>query len=154
MANYLAIDYGTKNIGLALADEVLRIPYPLKSVPNNPKIIETLEQVVNEHAVTKIIIGLPTHAYGNEGESAKQARALGEKLKILNLPIIFEDERFTSAMVKKMMADTHPALSELPSTLKLQRTGRRAGKKYDKDAVEASVILESYLAKIKNQKSK
>ena len=126
MANYLGIDYGTKNIGLALADEALRIPYPLESVSNNSKIIETIKDVVREHEVSKIVIGLPKHAYGNEGESAKAARGFGEKLKILDLPIIFEDERFSSAMVKKMMADE---------------------KNYDKDAIEAAVILESYLEK-------
>ena len=42
MANYLGIDYGTKNIGLALADEALRIPYPLESVSNNSKIMPLL----------------------------------------------------------------------------------------------------------------
>src|SRR3989338_6855084 len=126
MSSILAIDYGTKNIGLALADEVLRIAYPLKSVQNNENFIEVIKQIISEHQVIKIIIGLPSHTYGNEGESAKAARGFGEKLKILDLPIIFEDERFSSAMVKKMMADE---------------------KNYDKDAIEAAVILESYLEK-------
>ncbi len=131
MSSILGIDYGTKNIGLALADVDLRIAYPLKSVPNNQKIIETINKVINEHEVVKIIIGLATHTYGNEGKSAKAARTLGEKLNIFGLSIIFEDERYSSALVKKMMAED---------------TG------YDKDAVEASVILESYLQKIENRK--
>lgn len=128
MANYLGVDYGSKNIGLALADATLRIPYPLESVPNNQKIVDTIAHVVKEHEVATIVIGLPTHAYGNEGEGALAARDLGEKLKVLDLPIVFEDERFSSAMVKKMMTDE---------------------KNYDKDAIEAAVILESYLEKNK-----
>ena len=126
MSSILAIDYGSKNIGLALADLALRIPYPLDSLRNDKSVIEKIKKIITEHEVQKIVIGLPKHAYGNEGESAKQARAFGEQLKIFNLPIIFEDERFSSAMVKKLMADE---------------------KNYDKDAIEAAVILESYLEK-------
>lgn len=124
MSSILAIDYGTKNIGLALTDAILRIPYPLESVPNDKKIIDTIARVVKDHEVAAIVIGLPTHTYGNEGESAELARLFGEKLKVLELPIIFEDERFSSALVKKLMAED---------------------KNYDKDAIEAAVILESYL---------
>lgn len=127
--NILGIDYGSKNIGLALADMDLRIPYPLTSVRNDKTAKAEIKKIINEHEVKKIVIGLPMHTFGNEGVAAEAVRAFGRTLEDLGVPIIFEDERFSSAMVKKMMAED---------------------KNYDKDAIEAAVILESYLAKNKS----
>ncbi|MBU4421500.1 Holliday junction resolvase RuvX [Candidatus Parcubacteria bacterium] len=124
--NLLAIDYGTKNIGLAMNNGT-EIAFPLKSIINNEKAIEEIKDVYDEEMIEKIILGMPTKMDRTAGALAGEIKAFAEKLKEADMNFEFEDELLSSEQTKKMMEDYSG--------------------KYDKDAVEASVILQTHLDK-------
>ena len=55
----LAIDYGTKRIGLAITDPLKIFAYPLITLPNDSKFIMQLKKIIAEYHVVKIILGYP-----------------------------------------------------------------------------------------------
>ena len=98
MPTYLGIDYGTKRIGLALADE-LGIALPLGKIPgvDFPDWIEEMKRVVNERGVDELVIGYPIHMDGAVGKRAKEVDTfISELMEKISLPVHRVDERLTS----------------------------------------------------------
>ncbi|MFC1612375.1 Holliday junction resolvase RuvX [Patescibacteria group bacterium] len=124
--NVLGIDFGTKNIGLAMNNNT-EIAFPLKSILNNENIIDEIKDVCDEEGIDKIVLGMPTKMNRSRGVLAEEIEKFAEKLKIANLKVDFEDELLSSEMTEKMM--------------------RNYKGKYDKDAIEAAVILQTFLDK-------
>jgi putative Holliday junction resolvase len=125
--NILSIDYGTKNIGLAINNGT-EIAFPFKSIQNSEKAIEEIKDICDEENIGTIIIGKPTKMNRSAGALAGEIKVFAEKIKEASgKSVEFEDEILSSAQVSKMMADY--------------------GGKYEKDAIEAAVILQSYLDK-------
>ena len=101
----LGLDYGTRRLGLALTNFEQTIATPFETyLRSNPKQDEKyLLQKVAEYRVVGLVVGLPVHMSGDEGEKAREARAFGEwAAGITKLPVLFSDERYTSAL-----ADEH-----------------------------------------------
>jgi len=141
MANILAIDYGTKRIGLAIADEKLKIPLPLKPIieKNQQQVLEKIANLCREKNVFQIVIGLPLSFEFEETSMCQEIKAFGEKLKqITGIKIIYENEVLTTEAAKKMRQTT----SQLKS--------RKDKPKNHFDSQAASLILESYLRKVKS----
>ena len=141
MANVLAIDYGTKRIGLAIADEKLKIPLPLKPIieKNQQQVLEKIANLCREKNVFQIVIGLPLSFEFEETSMCQEIKAFGEKLKqITGIKIIYENEVLTTEAAKKMRQTT----SQLKS--------RKDKLKNHFDSQAASLILESYLRKVKS----
>ncbi|MBU0647862.1 Holliday junction resolvase RuvX [Patescibacteria group bacterium] len=98
--NYLAIDYGEKNVGIAYKthDNPI-VPSDSISYQTLPELIKRITNICNEKHIHQIIIGLPLNLKGEKAQQAKIveefSQALGQKIK---LPIEFIDERFTSKM--------------------------------------------------------
>lgn len=141
MANVLAIDYGTKRIGLAIADEKLKIPLPLKPIieKNQQQVLEKIANLCREKNVFQIVIGLPLSFEFEETSMCQEIKAFGEKLKqITGIKIIYENEVLTTEAAKKMRQTT----SQLKS--------RKDKPKNHFDSQAASLILESYLRKVKS----
>ena len=124
--NYLAVDYGTKNIGLAMNNGT-EIAFPLRTVLNSENMIGEIKDVCDEEMIDKVVLGMPTKMDRSKGALADEIKEFAEKLKEANLEVEFEDELLSSEQTKKMMEDYKG--------------------KYDKDAIEAAVILQSYLDK-------
>ncbi|MCQ2911378.1 MAG: Holliday junction resolvase RuvX [Clostridia bacterium] len=111
MGRLMGLDYGSKTVGVALSDllhvtasgfEVVRRPneIDLKST------IERIVQIVKEQQVEKIVLGLPKHMNGDEGDSADKVKHFKEKLeKQVNVPIVLWDERLTTVQSHNMMKD-------------------------------------------------
>ena len=98
MPTYLGIDYGTKRIGLALADE-LGIALPLGTIPgvDFPGWIEEMKRVVKERGVDELVIGYPIHMDGVVGKRAKEVDTfISELMEKTSLPVHRVDERLTS----------------------------------------------------------
>ena len=76
MPNYLGIDYGTKRIGLAWADE-LGISLPIGSIPGvfNRGCWDALADEINKRQITELVVGYPIHMDGNIGKRAKEVDA-------------------------------------------------------------------------------
>ncbi|MBU1179494.1 Holliday junction resolvase RuvX [Patescibacteria group bacterium] len=125
--NILGIDYGTKNIGLAINNDT-EIAFPFRSISAGENAVEEIKDVCDEEMIDEIVLGMPTKMNRSQGTLAEEIKEFAEKLKEeINLPLEFEDELLSSEMTKKMMEDYSG--------------------KYDKDAVEAAVILQTFLDK-------
>ncbi len=96
MYKVMALDIGTKRIGVALSDFLLMIANGHCCISRQPenKAIEEILKIAKENRVQKIIVGLPYNMDGSQGFQADDCKEFASKLK--GYEIIFEDERLTS----------------------------------------------------------
>jgi putative holliday junction resolvase len=104
----LAIDPGQKRIGLAISDPFGNFAVALETIPGfkmgNP--IPKLEALCKQYDVADIVLGLPLHMNGDEGEGATQARELAQQLTdILKINVTLLDERLTSKIAERMLRE-------------------------------------------------
>ncbi len=133
MPRYLAIDLGDKRTGLAFADSVLRLPMPLDVVhaTTHELVRDAVLRVIASHDPTDLIVGLPYHMDGREGQRAALVRSFAQLLaQRTRLPMHFQDERCSSVDAEQF----------------LNQSGRTHGqKKAIRDALAACVILQAFL---------
>jgi putative Holliday junction resolvase len=119
----LALDHGTVRIGCALSDPSGTLATPLPVI--EPPEARAVAELVDEHEVEVVVVGLPLHLSGEEGSQAGLARSFCRELEaMLSVPVETYDERLTSRM-----ADA----------------SRRAGAGAARDSIAAAHLLESYL---------
>lgn len=128
----LALDVGKRRIGIAISDALAITARPLTTIERNRESATKILKIVSDMNVELLLIGLPVHLDGKEGEQAKDVRKFGDSLSVAgsNVPIHFVDERLSTVEAQERLAD------------------RRGGWKKDKkkiDEVAAAVILEAYL---------
>ena len=100
MGRILALDFGTKRIGVALSDESKKIAFMADYVSTDQK--QKLIELLQEKKVEKIILGLPKNLAGNETKSAEAVRDFGDWLEDeTKLPIEYIDERLTTKELSK-----------------------------------------------------
>ena len=98
----LGLDFGTRRIGIAVSDDEQRIASPLENlhagrVPSWMRV--HLKNVAGEYRVVGLVVGLPLHMGGEEGQKAREARRFGAwAASATALPLAFWDERLTSAI--------------------------------------------------------
>jgi putative Holliday junction resolvase len=147
----LALDYGSKKIGMAIADAEARIAEPHDTLEriNRNEDVRRLREFARDHQVKQIIVGLPLRLDGTPGEMAEEALRFAERLrKQLALPVEMVDERLTSWEAERILEEelgrriTH---SETHSGRK--KAARTSDGKYTVDAVAAMIILREYLAR-------
>ena len=93
----VGLDFGTRRVGVAVSDSGQSIASPLRVLPRDGSFHQHLARVVSEYEGVGLVVGLPVHMSGDEGEKAGQAREFGEAAAAaLGLPVAFHDERFTS----------------------------------------------------------
>lgn len=129
----LAIDHGRIRLGLAVSDPERRIASPLANYTRRDakQDAEYLKRIVAEEDIDAIVVGLPVHLSGREGESARAAREFGQWLhKATGMACIFWDERFSTR-------EAESSLWQAGLTHK-KRKARR-------DQVAATILLQSYL---------
>jgi putative holliday junction resolvase len=131
----LAVDWGSKRIGLALSDETQTLAQPLPTLTRRAgkrfPMAQLLDQIT-QHQVVGIIVGLPLDESGAEGDAAHAARALADDIKkrVGELEVSMWDERMTTARVLA-------AVREMG--------GSTRGRKEDVDAMAAALLLQHYL---------
>lgn len=131
----LGVDYGRKRVGLATIDLETSLAFPLRSIPSDKaaELAAAIAAVAAEEAAGKIVVGLPRRMSGpgGAGDIERDVLELVEALRaIAAAEIDTEDERLTTALV--------------------ERERREAGltkKQFDKDAVAAAALLETYVAR-------
>jgi len=102
----LGLDYGERRIGVALSDLLGLTAQPL-TVLTRKNLLEEIASLVKQHEVTTLVIGLPKHMHGEEGEKAEEARAFGARVaEKTGLPVEFIDERLTTVAVQRMLSET------------------------------------------------
>ena len=133
MSRILALDHGTKRIGVAISDELKMIAQPLEFIPAEPlkDAFARLQTILVEKPTELILVGLPRNMDGTYGPAAEKVRAFVEQLKlVVAVPIRTWDERLTSAQANRVL---------------LQGNVRREKRKEKVDAVAAAILLQSYL---------
>jgi putative pre-16S rRNA nuclease len=148
-ATILAIDYGRSRIGLAIADAEARLPQPIGTLVrvNRNEDMRRLRELVRDHHVKQIVIGLPLRLDGTQSDMAEEASRFAERVrKQIGVPVEMVDERLTSWEAERLMEEVggHVIHKESPVT------GRKIKKEECKltvDSVAAAVILKEYLEK-------
>jgi putative Holliday junction resolvase len=144
VSRLLGIDLGSQRVGLAIADASIGIARPLATIARGASPdadAEAIGRVCREQGVVELVVGLPVHAGGAEGEMATTARAWASALgEALGLPVTMRDERLSSFEAERRLGRMPRGRSGGPPT-KSQRTAFRA--RIDREA--ASVILQDEL---------
>ena len=130
MYKVMALDVGTKRVGIALSDYLLMLANGHSYIQRQPetKAIETIYKIAKENNVQKIVVGIPYNMDGTKGVQAQDCEDFASKLK--DYEIIFEDERLTSDTAEENLRN------------------KKVDFKKDKGLVDiesACIILEQYL---------
>ena len=129
----LALDHGTKRIGIAISDELKMIAQPLEFSPAEPFLdfVTRLKEIIREKEVELILIGMPRNMDGSYGPAALKVQEFIAVLKdMVAIPIQTWDERLTSAQAQRFL---------------IQGGVRRQERKQKVDKMAASILLQSYL---------
>ncbi|HKA66987.1 MAG TPA: Holliday junction resolvase RuvX [Solirubrobacterales bacterium] len=120
----LALDHGTVRIGCALSDPSGTLATPLPVI--EPPEARVVAELVDEHEVERVVVGLPLHLSGKEGSQAALARSFCTELEaMLSIPVEAYDERLTTRMAE---------------------ASQRAGATAPRDSIAAAHLLQAYLA--------
>lgn len=110
----MGLDLGTKTIGVATSDPTRTIATPIETIARRKFTTDAarlLELAAREN-IGLFVLGLPVNMDGSEGPRAQSTRAFARNLaKLTPVPIVFWDERLSSAAVERMLieADTSRA---------------------------------------------
>jgi putative Holliday junction resolvase len=113
-APVIGLDLGSKTIGVAISDITLKIASPIETIARKKFTDDArrLMAIAGERRAGLFVLGLPLNMDGSEGPRAQSTRAFARNLgKLTPLPIVFWDERLTTAAVERMLieADTSRA---------------------------------------------
>jgi putative Holliday junction resolvase len=134
LGRVLAIDMGSRRVGLALSDESGVVAQPFRVVEAEPAatLVRRLADISTEVGAAELVVGLPRRLDGSLGPEAKQAQAIASELRAAaGLPVALVDERLSTAQADKAMIAGGRSRS--------QRRARI-------DAVAAALLLQDYLA--------
>lgn len=134
MYKVMALDIGTKRIGIALSDYLLMLANGHSYIPREPEenALESIKKIAKENHVEKIVVGLPLNMDGTKGFQAENCEEFVSKIK--DFEVIFEDERLTSDTAEENLRN------------------KKIDFRKDKGLVDiesACIILEQYLSRTK-----
>ena len=140
MARILAVDYGERRVGLAISDPTATIATPLAVLTRRPgkrPPVQAVTELIREHGVEHIVVGLPLMLSGEESEWTREVRVFGERLaQRAGVGVTFADERLTSVVAERAVR-----------SLGLKR--RQREQKQRIDAAAAMLILQAHLDSLK-----
>lgn len=129
----LALDHGTKRVGVAVSDEMKMIASPLEYIPAEPfaDFLTRLKEIIREKEVELILVGMPRNMDGSYGPAALKVQEFVAVLKdAIAIPIKTLDERLTTVQAQKFL---------------IQGNVRRDKRKEKVDKTAAAILLQSYL---------
>lgn len=124
---YLGIDFGKKRVGVSFSDEDGKIAFPLLVLENSEKIIEEIKKIILDKKIDKVVVGESKDFNMNENPIMEDIKMFSEKLLQNKISVVFHPEFLTS-----------------------QEAIQIQGKNDMLDASAATIILQSYLDKQKN----
>lgn len=104
----LAIDLGTKRVGVAVCDELRITVRPIETIQrrNWKDLLNRISRHISEFDARGLVIGLPLNLDGTEGPAAANAREVASKFeRSLSVPVYLQDERLTSEEAKSRVND-------------------------------------------------
>ena len=129
----LALDHGTKRIGVAVSDATKTIAQPLEYIPAEPfaDFLARLKKLLVEKEIDLVLIGLPRNMDGSYGPAAQKVEAFVAVLRsAITVPVKTWDERLTSSQANRVL---------------IQGKVRRRERKEKVDKMAAAILLQSYL---------
>jgi putative holliday junction resolvase len=129
----LALDHGSKRIGVAVSDETKTIAQPLEYILAEPfaDFLARLKKILGGKEIDLILIGLPRNMDGSYGPASQKVETFAAALKTaITIPIKLWDERLTSKMANRIL---------------IQGNVRRDKRKEKVDKMAAAILLQSYL---------
>jgi putative holliday junction resolvase len=129
----LALDHGSKRIGVAVSDELKVIAQPLEFLAAEPfaDVLKRLNELIRDKQVELILVGMPRNMDGSYGPAALKVQQFVAALTgALTVPIRTWDERLTSAQANRVL---------------IQGNVRRDQRKEKVDKMAAAILLQSYL---------
>lgn len=125
--NYLGIDWGKRDVGIALAHPETRVAVPLTTEHNDAGLVGRLGLLIRAEAVGTVVIGIPSHV--NRGEVVYPGKVLGRLLEeVLGIHVVYQDEMFTTKLAQQAL---------------INRGERHVHQKDDAEA--ARIILQEWL---------
>ncbi|MHB8732062.1 MAG: Holliday junction resolvase RuvX [bacterium] len=129
----LAIDLGTKRIGIALSDPTAMIATPLETLTGlgERRAAAHVAELCRRHDVAAVIVGWPRNMDASRGPAARQAEAFADRLRtLLPVPVELWDERLSTAAAERAL---------------IEADVRREERRRSRDRVAAALILQGYL---------
>jgi len=145
----ISVDYGRVRIGLAIADVETRMAQPLDTLErvNRNEDMRRLRELVREHGVKQIVVGLPLRLDGTLGEMADEAERFAQRVrKQIGVPVEMVDERLTSWEAERLLEEVQGRFIREEKRPGAKKARKDHGK-MTVDAVAAAVILKEYLEK-------
>ena len=129
----IALDHGTKRVGVAVSDELKMIAQPLEFIPAEPvdALFDRLKVLLREKEVELILLGMPRNMDGSYGPAALKVQEFAAVLRSkFAVPIKLWDERLTTTQAQKFL---------------ISAGVRRNQRKEKVDQTAAAIFLQSYL---------
>ncbi len=137
----MSVDLGKARTGTAICDksEFLASPLTVIFEKSPAKLLEKLCSTVKEAKAELVVVGLPKNMDGSEGESAQNARTYARQItELTGVPTVMQDERGTTITAHSFLNTTNTRGKKRKNVI---------------DEVAATIILQDYLDKRKNNKS-
>ncbi|MFZ2187487.1 MAG: Holliday junction resolvase RuvX [Candidatus Moraniibacteriota bacterium] len=127
-ANYLGVDWGATNIGVALAHQETGVALPYATLPNDKNALSALGKIIAAEAIGTVIIGVPVYAHQAKGEHPGETfgKLLAESFPVR---VEYQNEMFTTKMAQANL---------------LEQGIKHSSKNNDEEA--ARLILEGWLS--------
>ena len=139
----MALDVGSKTIGIATSDVLRMLATPLTTLKRGKLAVDlaALAELTKKHEVKALAVGLPLNMDGTEGPRCQSVRQFVTNIanhgapSLAALPVVFQDERMSTAAVTRGMIDDY----DMSRAKRAERV----------DAAAAAWILESALARLR-----
>ena len=140
----MALDVGSKTIGVATSDALRMLATPTTTLKRGKLAADlaALAELAKKHEVKALAIGLPLNMDGTEGPRCQSVRQFAANIAnhgppaLANLPVVWQDERLSTAAVTRGMIDDY----DMSRAKRAERI----------DAAAAAWILESALARLRS----
>ncbi|HEY1404924.1 MAG TPA: Holliday junction resolvase RuvX [Pyrinomonadaceae bacterium] len=116
----LALDMGTKRVGVAVSDELQLTTQPLPPLGRTSwkKLLRQISDLRHSFDAQGVVIGLPLNLDGTEGDAAREARRIARNLSLsLSVPVHLQDERLTSHAAGESLREAGVKGEELAARL-------------------------------------
>ena len=132
MGRLLAIDLGTRQVGLALSDPlgIIASPHGILKYRGEEELLSRILEICKDMDVEKVVVGYPFNENRIHNPIASMAERIFSKLRSAGIPAVLWDESFTSRMAEDF----------------LRESGKKRKNSRDRiDSIAASMILKSYM---------
>lgn len=139
----LALDHGSKRIGMAVSDAEGVLAFPVGELERQGprRDLRALAELARERGVVRIVVGLPLHMDGRAGPEAEAARAFAAALaEATGLPVDLLDERWTTREAARALREVQPK--------------RRKRQKARLDAAAATLLLQTWLERARTEEAR